>query len=144
MEYSSSVHTTVTASYIVLLFQHIYKSFAHPQSCTVAKSIPYTMLQRQLARSARTLAAQASECRISQVTRTPFRVAGPSYNGRTLAAVRAYSSGAEPAKEDAAAEKKGEAKEEDPVQKELEAKRKETTELTVRVIAGGANGNQAC
>lgn len=89
------------------------------------------MFQRQLARSARQLVAQSFESRSSQASRTSFRVA-QSGNTRAVSGVRPYSASAEPAKEDAAAaEKAGEAKEEDPVQKELAAKKKEVTEVTV-------------
>lgn len=58
-------------------------------------------------------------------------MAQPS-NGRVLTGLRSYSATTEPAKEDgAAADKATEAKEEDPVQKELAAKKKEVTDVTV-------------
>lgn len=85
------------------------------------------MLQKYLARSARTFAAQTFESRIPQAARRSFRVAQPS-NGRVATGIRSYSASTEAAKEEAAPE----AKEEDPVQKELAAKKQEVTEVTVR------------
>lgn len=88
------------------------------------------MLQRYLARSARTFAAQSFESRLPQASRTSFRVAQPS-NARILAGVRSYSDSKEAAKEEAAAGDKAEAKEEDPLQKELAAAKKEASEASV-------------
>lgn len=92
----------------------------------------HKMLQKYLARSARTFAAQAAETRIPQASRTSFRTAQPS-TGRTLAGVRSYSAASEPAKAEAAPAKEGEkaAEAEHPHTKELEAKKKEVSEVTV-------------
>lgn len=91
------------------------------------------MLQRYLARSARTFAAQSFESRLPQASRTSFRVA-QSNNARILAGVRSYSDSKEAAKEEAAAGDKAETKEEeeDPLQKELAAAKKEASEASVR------------
>lgn len=84
---------------------------------------------RFLARSARPLVSQAVESRVP----FSFRVA---QQGRAVAAVRSYSAATESAaKEDAVAsenaEKQAEATKEDPVLKELEAKKKEVADVTV-------------
>lgn len=91
------------------------------------------MLQKYLARSARTFAAQTFESRVPQAARQSFRVTQTS-NARAVFGMRSYSASTEATKDEAAAEK-GEAKEEDPVQKELAAKKKEVAEVTVRVEA---------
>lgn len=94
----------------------------------------HKMLQKYLLRSARTFAAQAVETRIPQASRTSYRIVQP-INGRTLAGVRSYSATAEPAKQEAAPAKEGEkaaeAEAEHPHTKELEAKKKEVSEVTV-------------
>jgi len=88
------------------------------------------MFQRQIARSARTFAAQSLEGKLTQASRTPFRLA-QSNKGRVLGSFRCYSDSAESAKkDDAAAEKKADGQEENPVQKELEAKKKEVQDVT--------------
>lgn len=94
------------------------------------------MLPRYLSQSARAFAAHATEARIPQASRRTFLHAQESHAPlrSSIASSRWYSaSAAEPAKDEAKAEEaKPEAEKEDPVKKELEAKKKELVDITVR------------
>lgn len=91
------------------------------------------MFQRQMIRASRALNAQAFESRLPQSFRSSISASQPSQPSRRsgVAASRWYSEEAK--KEEKAAENAQEQKEtaEDPVKKELEAKKKEVVDLTV-------------
>ena len=95
------------------------------------------MLPRYLARSSRTLYASA-EARIPQVSRRLCSVSqsAPIRSSRCVSATRCYSATAETAKTESAAPegeaKKEEADKADPVKTELEAKKREVVDVTVR------------
>ncbi|KAJ9623608.1 GrpE, mitochondrial [Taxawa tesnikishii (nom. ined.)] len=90
------------------------------------------MFQRQMIRASRALNAQAFESRLPQSFRSSISASQPSQPSRRsgVAASRWYSEEAK--KEEKAAENAQEQKEtaEDPVKKELEAKKKEVVDLT--------------
>lgn len=92
------------------------------------------MLPRYLSRSARAFAAHATEVRLPQASRQtffqPHTAQAPLRS--SIASSRWYSAEAEPAKTaEKAEEAKPQAEKEDPVKKELEAKKKEVVDITV-------------
>ncbi|KAL1305143.1 hypothetical protein AAFC00_002068 [Neodothiora populina] len=84
------------------------------------------MLQKYLARSARTFAAQSFESRLPQATRASFRAAYPG-NGRVLSGLRPYSDSAAETKDE---KPEAKAKEEEDPAKEIEAAKAEAKEAT--------------
>ena len=112
-------------------FIHILRLSNTPVAFPLAHRLrPLNMSFRFLARSARPLVSQATETRVP----LSFRAI---QQGRPVTAFRSYSAATDSAaKEDAVAsenaEKQAEATKEDPTLKELEAKKKEVADVTVR------------